>query len=70
MALVESRAPDCATDLSYPTPYAGEPRHATKSAKRRVRDLVDEKPAEDRKPASDAYAVHNIINIMLRAGLC
>jgi len=29
-----------------------EVRTAAKSAKRRVRDLVDEKPAEDRKPAS------------------
>jgi len=28
-----------------------------KSAKRRVRDLADEKPAEDQKPASDANGV-------------
>lgn len=57
MAPVEGRAPDCATDLSYPTPCAGEPRHATKSAKRRVRDLADEKPAEQRKPVSDPNGV-------------
>jgi hypothetical protein len=43
--------------LSYPTPCAGEPRHATKSAKRRVRDLADEKLAKDRKPVSDAKGV-------------
>lgn len=57
MAFVEGRAPDCATDFSYPTPCAGEPRHATKSAKRRVRDLADEKLAEERKPVSDAKGV-------------
>ena len=57
LALVEGRAPDCATDLSYPTPCAGEPRHATKSAKRRVRDLVDEKPAEQREPVTGAKGV-------------
>lgn len=57
MALVEGRAPDCATDLSYPTPCAGEPRHATKSAKRRVRDLAEESHVEARKPVSDANGV-------------
>ena len=57
MALVEGRAPDCATDFSYPTQCAGEPRHAKKSAKRRVRDLADEKPVDTRKPVSDANGV-------------
>jgi hypothetical protein len=56
LAFVEGRAPDCATDFSYPTPCAGEPRHATKSAKRRVRDLA-EKLAENQKPVSDARGV-------------
>ncbi len=67
-ALVERRAPDCATDLSYPTTTetindqtrslcAGEPRNAMKSAKKCVRDVADEKPAEERKPVTDANEV-------------
>lgn len=57
LAFVEGRAPDCATDLSYPTPCAGGPRPATKSAKRRVMDLADEKPADRLQPVTAANGV-------------